>query len=127
MSEQGCWVKFRGQDNIIYHQVHRPLPPPAPLFQGLGQHHRLSRPGGGPESEAPLSPVQWEDVLEKRARLAEETLAGRGDGPSWEPAETRQHLDRLRSSQEEPQREFRRGGAAVITLSMSAVRRERGG
>ncbi|XP_061104726.1 TBC1 domain family member 31 [Conger conger] len=59
---------------------------------------------------------KWEDVLEKRARLAEGREACGGDGPSWEPEETRQHLDRLRSSQEEPPRGSRHEGHLKLDL-----------
>ncbi|XP_064194663.1 TBC1 domain family member 31 [Anguilla rostrata] len=45
---------------------------------------------------------KWEDVLEKRARLAEQREASQGDGPAWEAEERGEHLDRLRRSQEEP-------------------------
>ncbi|KAJ8353824.1 hypothetical protein SKAU_G00213910 [Synaphobranchus kaupii] len=45
---------------------------------------------------------KWEDVMEKRARLAEGREASQGDILHWEePEERGQHLDRLRSSQEE--------------------------
>lgn len=42
---------------------------------------------------------EWEDVLERRARLAEERETRQSDGPSWEATA---HTGRLRGGQEEP-------------------------
>ncbi|KAJ8291047.1 hypothetical protein GJAV_G00020790 [Gymnothorax javanicus] len=44
---------------------------------------------------------EWEDVLERRARLAEERDARLSDSPSWEAVERTQHTERLQGSQEE--------------------------